>query len=150
MHSFPAIVLQPGAQISLVQVEPFPSYALPLSLFLSTSLSHTFLSLFLTRIQSLQPPSIHSLPPLSPLFIFCLRFSLSLSLTSLASCPPPFLHMITEESRRPDKSFVATATEKSPPPSSLLPLLFSSSVRGSDSVCKLCAYLCEQDHIQVC
>lgn len=28
MHSFPAIVLQPGVQISLVQVEPFPSYSL--------------------------------------------------------------------------------------------------------------------------
>lgn len=28
MHSFPAIVLQPGAQISLMQVEQFPSYAL--------------------------------------------------------------------------------------------------------------------------
>lgn len=32
MHSFPAIVLQPGAQISLVQVELFPSYTLSPSL----------------------------------------------------------------------------------------------------------------------
>lgn len=30
MHSFPAIVLQPVAQISLVQVETFPSYSLSL------------------------------------------------------------------------------------------------------------------------
>jgi len=32
MHLFPAIVLQPGALISLVQVEPFPSYSHSLAL----------------------------------------------------------------------------------------------------------------------
>lgn len=41
MHSFPAIVLQPGAQISLVQVELFPFCSLSLAL---SRLSHFYFS----------------------------------------------------------------------------------------------------------
>lgn len=73
MHSFPAIVLQPGAQISLVQVELFPSYALSLS----TSLLLTFL-FPLIHIQfffSLFSPLFHFTLTLSPLFILWLNFS---------------------------------------------------------------------------
>lgn len=65
MHSFPAIVLQPGGQISLVQVELFPSYALS-----QTSLLLTFL-FPLIHTQSFTP----LLLTLSPLFILWLSFS---------------------------------------------------------------------------
>lgn len=90
MHSFPVIVLQPGVQISLVQVELFPPSTLPTSLLL------TFLFPF------------DSTSLCSPLFL----------LTSHSLTTSHFLAhisvslMITVESRRQDKNSVAIATAK--------------------------------------
>lgn len=117
MHSFPAIVLQPGALISLVQVELFPSCSLSVSSTLARFYS-PFDSNSLFSLLSLS----HSTLTLSPLFIFWLSFSSMLLAHSLTS-PTQSLFLsvshalslvITEESRRPDKSSVAMATAKWP------------------------------------
>lgn len=117
MHSFPAIVLQPGALISLVQVELFPSCSLSVSSTLARFYS-PFDSNSLFSLLSLS----HSTLTRSPLFIFWLSFSSMLLAHSLTS-PTQSLFLsvshalslvITEESRRPDKSSVAMATAKWP------------------------------------